>query len=371
MIPNLKQIGLSTLVSIVFTLSACSSGNYGLFVGTFGENIHEVRFDGKSFRTLGTMEMEDPSYLAFGEDGELLSPSHKYPGAYFCAFKDGQLTARCDELGEGPAHIWHAAGTPFNIISEYRGGSISVIRCEGAQCSRVQFIRYEGSGPDPKRQRSPHVHQAKELPAEICKTAGIGGRWILACDLGLDCLHVLGFEPEAAEPLTDCPAMKIDCGPAAGPRHMEFHPASQMLYVLTELSNEVIAWKIGADAEGRPTFNFVQRFNVAQAGFQGSGDIHLSPDGRFLYTSHRCGNDGIAVFSVLTDGSFNFEQYINCADHPRNFCITPDGKYLMAACKNDRCIEVFRRDQGSGRLSGTGIRMDFASDEPVCLLLKD
>ena len=371
MISILKQIATFTLASVTISLSSCSDGTYDLYVGTFGENIYEVRFDGKTFETLGTMEMEDPSYLAFGEKGELLSPSHKYPGAYFCAFEGGSLTARCDELGEGPAHIWHAEGTPFNIISEYRGGSISVIRCEGMECSRVQFIRYEGSGPDPKRQRSPHVHQAKEIPAAICKAAGIEGRWILACDLGLDCLHVLGFEAEAQQPLTDCPSMKIDCGPASGPRHMEFNPAAQMLYVLTELSNEVIAWKISADAEGRPLFSPVQRFEVPGAGFQGGGDIHLSPDGKFLYSSHRCGNDGIAAFRVLPDGSFSFTEYVNTAEHPRNFCITPDGRYLLAACKNDRCIEVFKRDRSSGRIKADGLRMEFSGDEPVCLLPKD
>ncbi len=366
----MKQIPLLTLTVAVLTLSCANRPEYHLFVGTFGEKIHEITFDGRTFSTLSTMDMEDPSYLAFGEEGEVLSPSHKYPAAYFCAFKDGECVGRCDTLGDGPAHIWHAAGTPLNIVSEYRGGSISVVRyAAGEPCRRVQFLRYEGQGPDPKRQRSPHVHQAKEIPAEICSNAGIRGRWIVAADLGLDCIHLLALNPGDAQPLTD--AGTIPTGPASGPRHMEFNATTGNFYALTELSNELIAWKISCGDNGLPRFEPLCRFEVPGAGFQGGGDVHMSPDGRFIYTSHRCGNDGIATFSLNPDGSFRYLGYVNTAEHPRNFCITADGRYLLAACKNDRCIQVFKRNLRSGRLTDTGIRMDFATDEPVCLLEVD
>ena len=365
----MKHTALSLLLLASISILSCGRPAYKLAVGTFGDNIHEVSFDGRSFVPLATLPMKDPSYLAIGEDGELLCPSHLGKGAYFCAFRNGKQICRTDSLGLGPAHIWHVAGTPLNVVSEYRGGSISVVRCEGSDCRRVQFLRYEGKGADPKRQKSTHVHQAKEIPAAICTAAGIHGRWILAADLGLDRIHVLELTPDEDAPLQDRPELEIPCGPASGPRHMEFNPATGTLYALTELSNELIAWKISANSEGWPLFSEIQRFTVPGAGFQGGGDIHLSPDGRTIYTSHRCGNDGIARFALSADGSFRFLDYVNTAEHPRNFCITADGKWLLAACKNDRCIEVFKRSPRSGRLRKTGVRMDFATDEPVCLLL--
>ena len=149
---------------------------------------------------------------------------------------------------------------------------------------------------------------------------------------------------------------------------MEFRAASGTFYALTELSNELIGWKIASDGDGAPRMDFIGRFEVPGAGFQGGGDVHMSPDGRFIYTSHRVGNDGIATFRLSPDGSFSYEGYIRTAEHPRNFCITSDGRYLLAACKNDRCIQVFKRNLRSGRLKDTGLRMNFASDEPVCLL---
>lgn len=353
-------------------LSSCGR-RYDILAGTFGDHLYSYAFRPGAktpFEKQWSAAMKDPSYLAFGQDGEILAPSHLGRGSYICSFRDSVQTGRVDEIGRGSAHIWAFEGTPYCATAEYAGGTLSVFRSEGgAVRERVQAIAYEGSGPDSLRQKSPHPHQCKEIPAEICKAEGIGGRWALVCDLGLDTVHVLRFDPsDTPVPLRDCPSLSVPCGPASGPRHMDFDPGRGVLHVLTELSNELISWKISSDAEGRPAFRQIGRYLVAEAGEKGSGDVHISPDGRFLYTTHRCGNDGIATFRIGEDGVPRFLSYSNCGEHPRNFHITPDGRYVLVACKNDRRIEVWKRNRRDGSLLNTGTVLDFGDEEPVCII---
>ena len=80
-------------------------------------------------------------------------------------------------------------------------------------------------------------------------------------------------------------------------------------------------------------------------------DVHVSPDGRFLYGSNR-GHDSIARFSVdqetgrLTATGHTSTQ----GETPRNFGIDPTGEFLLAANQDTDTIVTFRVDPDSGDL---------------------
>lgn len=101
-------------------------------------------------------------------------------------------------------------------------------------------------------------------------------------------------------------------------------------------------------------------------GAKGSADIHLSPDGKFLYASNRLKADGVAIFKVSpADGTLTKVGYQLTGIHPRNFTITPNGKYLLVACRDTNEIQVFVRDAETGLLQDTGKTIH--TDKPVCL----
>lgn len=51
-----------------------------------------------------------------------------------------------------------------------------------------------------------------------------------------------------------------------------------------------------------------------------SPDIHVSPDGRFLYAANRGKENNIAIFSIANDGRLHFIAYQRTfGKHPRNF----------------------------------------------------
>ena len=110
----------------------------------------------------------------------------------------------------------------------------------------------------------------------------------------------------------------------------------------------------------------IQSIEADTIGARGSADIHLSPDGKFLYASNRLKADGIAIFSVDTQtGLLTKVGYQLTGVHPRNFIISPDGQYLLVACRDSNLIQIFERDKRTGLLVDIGKNIE--TSKPVCL----
>jgi len=180
--------------------------------------------------------------------------------------------------------------------------------------------------------------------------------YLVVSDLGNSKIRVL--DRQNLTPVTE-----LECGNGAGPRHMEIDLAHQLLFCITELSGEVISWKYSDNG-----FTEVQRITADEVNAGGSADIHISPDGRFLYTSHRLANDGISVFSISKDGTLTKIGYRNTGVHPRNFIITPDGSQMIVACRDTKTLEVYGIDRESGLLSEMLSRYEMETDAPVCII---
>ena len=209
------------------------------------------------------------------------------------------------------------------------------------------------SGAVSSRQEASHIHQLKAVPG---KAEG----YILATDLGADVIRLLkagkGEGTLKFEHIKDIP-----CPAGSGPRHMEFSADGERLYVIAELSGEVLAYKVSGS--GEPEFELVQRVQADEVNAGGSADIHMHPSGKLIYTSHRLENDGISIFKVNEDGTLEKCGYAHTDRHPRNFMITDDGQLLLVACRDDRSIQVFRIEK-DGTLTLTPSKLVFESDMP-------
>ena len=96
---------------------------------------------------------------------------------------------------------------------------------------------------------------------------------------------------------------------------------------------------------------------------RGAADILLSPDGKFLYASLRLQNDGIAIFKVGDDGTLTDAGYQNTGKQPRNFNITPNGRFVFVACRDEDAVEIYRRNARTGLLYDTKRRIH--TEKPV------
>ena len=103
----------------------------------------------------------------------------------------------------------------------------------------------------------------------------------------------------------------------------------------------------------------------------GSADIHISPDGKFLYASNRGNSNTIAIFKVdAGSGKLKLRDIIPTkGSKPRNFAIDPSGNYLLVANQDSNSIVVFKRHPSNGSLSYTGVQAKVGN--PVCLVFGD
>ena len=98
----------------------------------------------------------------------------------------------------------------------------------------------------------------------------------------------------------------------------------------------------------------------------GRADLHVSPDGNFLYASNRGASNTIAIFAVNKNGTLkSIGHQSTLGKTPRNFNFDPTGNFLLIANQNSDEVVIFKRDKKMGLLEDTGKRIGVS--RPVCL----
>uniref|UniRef100_K3X3U9 6-phosphogluconolactonase n=1 Tax=Globisporangium ultimum (strain ATCC 200006 / CBS 805.95 / DAOM BR144) TaxID=431595 RepID=K3X3U9_GLOUD len=156
--------------------------------------------------------------------------------------------------------------------------------------------------------------------------------------------------------------------PETGPRHMALHPSGNVAYVVDEISNTIGVYPLNADSKSL-SLSTIQRISTLPSGFtqsSSSADIHVSADGKFVYTSNR-GHNSIAIFKVTSQTTGILERIgtePTRGQTPRSFLVYND--YLIVANQDTDTIEVFRRN-ADGTLTHTGNSV--SSSTPVSLYI--
>ena len=146
----------------------------------------------------------------------------------------------------------------------------------------------------------------------------------------------------------------------SGPRHLVFSPNGKYAYLMSELSGKVTVYSY---SDGK--LKELQSIAADYANARGGADIHVSPDGSFVYASTRLKGDGITIFRVNNNGTLTRVGAQRTGKHPRNFAITPNGKFLLVACRDDNSIQVYSRDKSTGMLKNTN--QDVILSHPACI----
>lgn len=275
-----------------------------------------------------------------------------FVNAYKLNKETGEMTLinRQKAMGDGPCYI--ATNGEAVTAAFYNGGSISSfgLNADGSLQPATSVIQFKGSGPDSTRQKKSFLH---------CTHFSPDGKYLFAVDLGGDCFYKFKMDKDTLQPGT--PASYVT-SPGSGPRHMTFSPKGDRAYVVTELGGTVIAYAYNA-ADG--TMKEIQTVVADTVGAHGSADIHISPDGKFLYATNRLKADGVVTFKIDSKGMLKRVGYQLTGLHPRNFNITPNGKYVIVGCQDSDVIQVFRRNASTGLLTDT--KKDIKLAKPVCI----
>ncbi|WP_426612752.1 lactonase family protein [Bradyrhizobium sp. McL0616] len=174
-------------------------------------------------------------------------------------------------------------------------------------------------------------------------------RFVFATNLGSD--QVLGFAFDATAGMltpNDPPSHKVP--DKSGPRHFVFHPNGKFIYLIHELNADVAAFTYEAKSGA---WDEIQRTTALPEGFNGkpwAADIHITPDGRFLYASERTSNTLTAYKVDATSGKLTTIGSVPTEKQPRGFNIDPTGRYLAAVGELSDGMSVYAIDQASGAL---------------------
>ena len=340
-------------------------GTYTSSEGSRGIYVYSIDVNSGEADSVSMVEVANPSYLVLSPDEQFVysvgenGEDDSYAHAFSFDKERGQLKLIDSQLtyGSSPAYITIDEQGNNVITANYGGGSISQFNVinDGTLSPLSNLYQFEGKGEDPQRQQQPHLHSVRYSP---------DGIYLFATDLGTDKIYRFKtitsvFEGQPALLKNDSVVFSTPVG--TGPRHFDFHPNGLYFYLLGELSGQVIVYDYN---DG----DLVQKQTILadSAGAKGSADIHVAPNGKFLYASNRLQEDGIAIFSINTaDGTLTKVGYQHTAKHPRNFAITPNGKLLLVASQDDNVVEVYNIDRKTGLLTNTN--QDIAIDKPVCI----
>lgn len=369
-----------TLLTALLLLSVAGfSQQYYLFVGTYTEGpfkngdskgIYVYRFNAATgdLQPVSTQMTDNPSYLALASGGKYLyavnETDGKKPGsvsAFSFDKKTGRLTYinKQESGGDDPCYVTVDSHHKWALVANYGGGNFSAlpIGADGTLGARTQTIQHSGSGANKARQEKAHVHSTILSPDE---------KFLLVCDLGIDKIDVRQFNYQAASaPLKPAVDSFVSIDPGSGPRHTCFYPGKPYVYAITELKGTVDAFHY---ANGKlKQFQTISSVPADFKGDIGSADIHLSPNGKFLYASNRGDANNIAIYKVSpTTGRLTLQGFQpTLGKGPRNFMIDPTGHWLLAANQNGKNVVVFSLDQQTGMLKDSGKRIEMPA--PVCL----
>jgi 6-phosphogluconolactonase len=336
-----------------------------VFVGTYtrrgSEGIYAFQVEPETgdLTQISCAPCEHPSFITLSPDQRFLyavnelGKFREHDGGGASAFAVDWETGALSLLNDQPVHgadPCHAQVDPTGhwlVTANYTGGSHSVLPIEedGRLGMIRSLLRHSGSG-------DALAHSSQFSP---------DGKRLYACALGLN--QVVGYEFDAASGAAS-PASHADMPAGAGPRHLALHPTLSLLYVINESGSTVSVLSRG-DASGR--MEVLQTLPTLPAGSSernSCADLHLSPDGRFLYGSNR-GHNSLAVFAIGNDGLLSPIGHVPTGgDCPRGFGVLANGLILVANERSDNIV-AFRIGE-DGMPVATGAATSVPS--PTCVL---
>ena len=301
---------------------------------------------------LDSVDVKNPSYVTvLGNDAYTLSECGTESMLHSVKIEGDKLrlTSSIKSPGDDPCNLVAMGDKLYS--ANYSSGSVAVtqIEADGTLGQVKQQLRFMQHGTS-RRQQASHLHNIAILPS---------GKHVVASNLGGDCLHLFERKDNGMLQLLGTTMVKSE----SGPRHMVWDASGTRLYLVTELSDEVMTFELDGHA-----LRHMQTLVAARTPGHGAGDLHIHPSGKWVYASVRLVDDGIALFSVEQDGSLTRKAFYSTGTHPRNFAITPCGTLLLCACRDKNAIEMYSINENDGTLTYLE-EHDITIPLPVCITI--
>jgi 6-phosphogluconolactonase len=252
----------------------------------------------------------------------------------------------------------------FPYIAVDRTGRYLLAASYGAHLVTVNAIGPEGRVSGEALQVIPTARNAHAIITDNTN------RFVYVPHLGTDQIFQFAFDAKSGRLTSNTPAV-VQMKPMTGPRHLIVSPDNRFVYLLNELVGTVTTLSLDAktglltevsSASALPPDTKLvpgaPRGGVSVPGASPrntdndiwAADLHLTPNGKFLYASERTSST-LASFSVNpATGQLTYVESTPTEKQPRGFAIDPKGRFLIASGEKSDTISVYAIDQASGAL---------------------
>lgn len=344
--------GLKALLAIVslplatgLIMSSASAGTYVYVGNADSQNISVLELKAKGdLVAIDTVAVPGPAKpggslpLAISPEKHRLYAGLRNEPYTAVTFDIDAKTGKLKLVGPGPladsmAYIAVDRTGRFLLSASYGGNKVAVnaIGPNGVIAPAQQVVATE-----------PNAH---------CIIVDPTNRYVLHTSLGGDVIYQQKFDAKAGK-LTPNDPPTVSVKAKGGPRHLVFSPDKKFVYLLNELDAAIYVFPWDA-----ATGTLKKETQVASAlpkGFDGkpwAADIHLTPDGKFLYASERTSNT-IAAFRVdPKTGALTSIGSTATEKQPRSFNIDPSGRYLLAVGQLSNSMTTYAIDKATGSLT--------------------
>jgi 6-phosphogluconolactonase len=163
----------------------------------------------------------------------------------------------------------------------------------------------------------------------------------------------LAFDQKTGKVTRTNPALGPQTG-ATQPRHLVFHPTLNVAYSTQERKKPGVAvwnWNPSQGAlELAETLTSSEDFS----GRISTADLHISPDGKFLYISSRDKQkelDRIIAYKInATNGRLTLANKFPCEHIPRSFCLNKTGDFAYVAGQKENKLGIYKINKTTGDL---------------------
>jgi 6-phosphogluconolactonase len=266
-------------------------------------------------------------------------------------------------VGSGPL----AESYPY--ISHDRSGRFLFGASYGAHQIGVNPIGTDGRVGEPL-QTIPTARNAHSIRVDNTN------RYVFVPHLGTDQVFQFVFDAKSGRLAANTPPV-LQLAQGTGPRHIIISSDNRFAYLLSEMVGTVSTLALDG-SNGQLTFvstasavppdsKLVPGMARGAVGTPGANqaprdtandiwasDLHLTPDGKFLYAAERTSNT-LAGFSVeQSSGKLSYLGSVPTEKQPRGFAIDPSGRFLVVSGEKSETISSYAIHPSSGALKLIG-----------------
>ena len=342
--------------------------NYVAYVGTYthgssiGIHIYDVNVEEGTLQERKVVPVNNSSYVRRSQNGRYLYSITDEGVAVFTIKEDGDLEMinEVDINSMRGCYITVDQEGKYLVVAGYHDGKVTLIEIkeDGSLGEILDGVFHQGLGTVAERNFRPRVSCVQMTP---------DNKFLCAVDNGIDQIKIYKIKDGRKLALVDTVRLPRE----SGPRKLRFSPDGRFAYLLFDLANCVYTFSYHLEKD-EPVFEKLQEIMTPSDDVDELHDIssgmHLSPDGRYLFTS-TAGDNTVAMFAIDPQTGILTKEFALpiSGEYPKDIALFPDGKHLASVNHESNTITTFAIDYEKKVITMKGQPMQV--ETPNCILI--